>query len=120
MNLIKNDLQKCYLEIFLKTSIFIFGITGAIVSYHFSNASKLLAELNLCLPLIMNAGFAYLCSKGVSFANILGINHEILSEELGVIIAFTFGPLHKVLWLFAVLCALASIGLGVILLTDVI
>ncbi|ASC73291.1 hypothetical protein XM38_042550 [Halomicronema hongdechloris C2206] len=114
------DLYKFYLEIVLKTSIFIFGITGAIVSYYFSNASKPLVELSLCLPLIMNAGFAYLCFKGASFADILDRDHDILSEELGTRIAFTFSPLHEVLRLFVVLYALVSISLGVILVTDIV
>lgn len=114
------DLYKFYLEIVLKTSIFIFGITGAIVLHYFSNASKPLVELSLCLPLIINSGFAYLCFNGASFENILDRDHEILSEELGTRIAFMFNPLYEVLRLFAVLYALVFIGLGVILVTDII
>lgn len=114
------DLYKFYLEIVLKTSIFIFGITGAIVSYYLSNTSKPLVKLSLVLPLIMNTGFTYLCFKGASFANILDRDHEILSEELGTRLALTFSPLHEVLRLFTILYALVSVGLAVILVTNVI
>jgi hypothetical protein len=113
------DLYKFYLDMVLKASIFIFGITGAIVSYYFSNTNKPLIKLSLVLPLIMNAGFTYLCLKGSSFADILDKEHEKLSEELGTRLFFTLSPLHEVLRLFTVLYALASIGL-VVLMTNLV
>lgn len=114
------DLYRFYLELVLKTSIFIFGITGAITSYYFSNASKPLIKLSLMLPLIMNAGFTYLCFKGATFVDILDKDHESLSEELGTRLALTLNPLHEVLRLFAILYALVSIGLAVILVTNIV
>ena len=112
------DLYKFYLEIVLKTSIFIFGITGAIVSYYFSNTSKPLVKLGLVLPLIMNAGFTYFCFKGARFAHILDRDHKILSQELGTRLVLTFSPLHEVLRLFTILYALVSVGLAVILVAN--
>ena len=114
------DLYKFYLEIVLKTSIFIFGITGAIISYYFSNSSKPLVKFSLVLPLIMNIGFAYLCFKGANFADILDRDHEILSEELGTKLALTLSPLYEVLRLFTVLYVLVSIGLSIVLVTNII
>ncbi|NDJ19986.1 hypothetical protein [Myxacorys almedinensis] len=82
------DLYKFYLDMVLKdmvlkASIFIFGITSAIILYYFSNINKPLIKLSFVLPLIMNAGFTYLCFKGSSFGDILDKEHEKLSEELG-------------------------------------
>ncbi len=54
------DLYKFYLDMVLKASIFIFGITGGITSYYLSNTNKPLIKLSLVLPLIMNAGFTLL------------------------------------------------------------
>jgi len=103
----------------LKASIFIFGITGGITSYYLSNTNKPLIKLSLVLPLIMNAGFTYLWFKGSSFADTLDEEHEELSAELGTRLSFTFSPLCEVLRLFAVLYALASIGL-VVLMTNLV
>jgi hypothetical protein len=114
------DLYKFYLELVLKAGIFIFGITGALTSYCFSNSSKPLIKLSLILPLIMNAGFAYLCLKGASFADVLDKDHERLSDELGTRLSFALSPLHEVLRLFTILYALVSIGLAVVLVTNLI
>lgn len=51
-------------------------------------SSKPWIKLSLILPLIMNAGFAYLCLKGASFADVLDKDHERLSDELGTRLSF--------------------------------
>ena len=114
------DLYKFYLELVLKASIFIFAITGALTSYCFSNSGKPLIKLSLIIPLIMNVGFAYLCFKGASFADVLDKSHKRLSDELQIKLSFTLSPLHEVLRLFTILYALVFIGLAVVLVTNLV
>lgn len=66
----------------------------------------------------MNAGFAYLCLKGASLADVLDKDRERLSDELGTRLSFALSPLHEVFRLFTILYALVSIGLVVVLVTN--
>lgn len=62
------EMYKFYLEIVLKTSIFVFGITGAITSYCLANVTQSLIKFSLLLPLVMNAGFACMFWIAAGFA----------------------------------------------------
>jgi len=48
------DLYKGYLDLVVKINVFYYDITGAIVSFYFSNASEPLIKWSLLLPLLMS------------------------------------------------------------------
>jgi hypothetical protein len=55
------DLYKYYMDLTLKINIFYYGITGAILSYYFTNsANGTSKELVLFLPIAMSASFCAL------------------------------------------------------------
>ena len=77
------ELYKFYLEVALKLSIFVFGITGAIISHYLVNAAAgPWTRWALILPLIMNCGFAFVCWRGIKPARRLAERHRQRGKDL--------------------------------------
>ncbi len=61
------DVYKFYLEAAIKLSVFVYGITGAIVSYYLAQpVTGPWTRGALILPLIMNTGFGFVCWRGIN------------------------------------------------------
>jgi hypothetical protein len=116
------DLYKFYLDIAIKTAVFAFGITGALVSYYFSSRQPLVGYA-LLFPAVMNGGFSVLFHASIDASRKLKESHERTCGELGLP-PFDMRPLPSVCVIFASMYLLAAIGLliifGLYLLHDVL
>ena len=100
------SLYKFYLELLIKAGAFIFGITGAMVSYFLANTTDQdYLKYSLILPLVMNLGFSTLCAFTAPSARRL--NDEQPAYELVAL------PL--LLWLFAVAYGIVTLGIAALL-----
>lgn len=60
------DLYKKYLDVVLKANFFYYGITGAILSFYFSqNGNAGLIEYSLIMPILFGVGFVVIFTFGV-------------------------------------------------------
>ena len=107
------DLYKFYLDIAIKTAIFAFGITGALVSYYFSSKQPL-AGYALLFPVVMNCGFFVLFRASIAASNKLRDSHESTCRQLGRQPPFDMRPLPSVCIIFSCMYFLATIGLLII------
>ena len=107
------DLYKFYLDIAIKTAIFAFGITGALVSYYFSSKQPL-AGYALLFPAVMNYGFFILFRASIAASNELRDSHESTCLQLEWQPAFDMRPLPSVCTIFSWMYLLATIGLLII------
>lgn len=115
------DLYKFYLDVSLKLSIFVFGTTGAIVSYQQASLSRSpLIGLSLIFPLLLNLGFAIICKTGVRPAVELAREHETRvrtlrsqrGRDLGIE-AYDLTSLPRTLELLGWLYLTTSLALGI-------
>lgn len=99
-------LYKFYLELVFKVAVFVFGITGALVSFFLANAADAVyLRYSLLLPIVMNAGFSALCALGAPSAMRLRDLHR----------PYELAALPVLLWLFAAIYGIVTIGLLVLL-----
>jgi hypothetical protein len=105
------ELYKFYLELMIKASVFVFGITGAIVSYYLAHRGTPLLQLSLIVPIIMCAGFSVICFKGKIFADVMCADHYKISDKLGIEAAYELSPLPDSLLILFIIYALISIAL---------
>lgn len=113
------DLYKFYLDVIIKSAIFVFGITGGIVSYYFANKSKPLIQYSLIFPMIINFGFFLICVFSIKFAETLKDEHYRVCEKAGVLIPYEMSPLSNLLRLFSVMYGLCTVGLLVLLVKNI-
>lgn len=109
------DLYKFYIELLLKVALFVFGITGAMVSFYFLHTSEPLMVYSLVLPLIMNCGFCILCFFSAPLAKRRNKDHFTLCEKLDYTLPHDMNTLPFLIELFAVMYLLSTIGLTVLL-----
>jgi hypothetical protein len=109
------ELYKFYIEIAIKSAIFVFGITGAIVSYYFSNQIKELMEYSLFVPIILNGGCFFICFSNIGASKRLKDKHYTLCQQVGVDGYYEMEALPQLLYLFSIMYALITIGLLVLL-----
>jgi hypothetical protein len=110
-----------YMELIVKSGIFVFALTGAITSYYFANQVNSLVHLSLILPIVFNAGLFFLTLYSIPLAVELHSEHEklektITSEISFNIIPLNFSPLANTLRLFSLMYGLVSGGLILLLL----
>jgi hypothetical protein len=106
------ELYKFYLELLLKSAVFVFAITGGIVSYFFSNEGKPLMTLSLFIPILMNLGFFLICLFSHKFAVVLKKEHYRLCKTAGIMVPYEMSPLPNMLSLFSVLYGIVVVGIG--------
>ena len=113
------DLYKFYLDVIIKSAIFVFGITGGIISYYFANESKPLIQYSLIFPTIMNGGFFLICVFSIKFTETLKNDHYRVCEKAGVLIPYEMSPLSNILRLFSVMYGLSTVGLVILLVKNI-
>ncbi len=109
------DLYKFYIDLILKSAIFVFGVTGALISYTVGNIldkSGILVSVSLFIPLILNAGLCLILYKGTEPAEYLKNQHENLSERLNLEIIYEFETLTYFIKFFKILYGLITMGLA--------
>jgi hypothetical protein len=105
------DLYKFYLELVIKSAIFVFGITGGITSYYFAHENKPLIQYSLILPVIMNTGFFLICVFSIKFSEALREDHYVVCEKVGVTAPYEMSPLSNVLRIFSTMYGLCALGM---------
>ena len=110
------ELYKFYLEVALKLSVFVFGITGAIISYYLAHAAAgPWTRWALVLPLIMNCGFGFVCWRGIEPARRLAENHRQRGKDLQMAGGgLDFDALPRVLKVFTLLYLLVAVAVAVL------
>ena len=115
---IKQDFSvyKFYMEFLLKAGIFIFGITGGIVSYYFAHTDQELMKYSLILPLLFNFVFCLACFGSLKTINSLIIDQYRLSKKAGIIEPYEMTPLKYLIVIFGIVYGLSAVGLvGIII-----
>src|SRR5215831_16155347 len=88
------DLYKFYLDIAIKGSLFAFGLTGALLSYYFTNYKEnRMLVWALLLPILLNAGFCYVFYHSIDASKRMTIDHEETCKQLHHLQAFNTNPL---------------------------
>ena len=99
-----------YLDVAVKTSVFLMAVTGGIASYAVSDSSGPVSTLALGFPALVNAGFAYFFFRSIAQAKRIAQAHAEASRALGVQ-EFNLEPLEAVCKIFSAMCVIATIGL---------
>ena len=110
------DLYKFYLELILKSGIFVLGITGGLVSFYFANQGKDLIIYSLLMPTLMNLGFFVICFKSIRFANVMRKEHFKFCKKVGIEKGYNFRPLAEFLQLFSCIYGVTWVALLIYLL----
>jgi Ni/Fe-hydrogenase subunit HybB-like protein len=104
------NLYKFYLEVSVKTAVFLMTVTGAIASYVLNKVEKQTISMALVFPALVDAGFAVLFLYSMAEAKRIARVHADECKSLGVQ-GFNLNPLRAVCQLFFVMCTLATVGL---------
>jgi hypothetical protein len=110
------DLYKFYLDLVLKTNVFFYGITGAILTYYFTHQGEPLVSLALLLPLGMSAA---LCGTFFYGAYLAGFTRrEVFSirDRLGLDSAPDMQVLQVLLRVFGSFLGLVALVILVVIL----
>jgi hypothetical protein len=111
------DLYKFYLDIAIKGSLFAFGLTGALLSYYFTNYEKNpMLVWALPLPILLNAGLCVLFRASIHASTHMMIDHEETCKQLHHLKAFDTNPLPAVCKIFSAMYGLVAAGLTILFL----
>ncbi|MFK5970884.1 MAG: hypothetical protein QM487_12305 [Candidatus Marithrix sp.] len=107
------ELYKFYIDIIIKAGVFIFAITGWIVSYYFANETNEFIHFSLILPIIFNGGLFVLVFTSIPLSKQLAEEHIKIEKELisGLnleIIPLDLTTLTNVLRLFSIVHGFTS------------
>jgi hypothetical protein len=103
-----------YLDVSVKASIFLMAVTGGIASYVLSHTDTRAVAVSLLFPAFLNAGFAVFFAYSVEEARRIVEIHIDVSRALGLP-EVNMRPLRAVCQLFCMMCAVAAIGLLVLM-----
>ncbi len=107
------DLYKHYLDLVIKFNVFYYAITGAFLSYYFTNSGNAWVKGALAFPIIMSlffAGLFFVCGKAVKY-----MNEEI--QNISLMLGFTqpkIDILKYTLYISSILFSIVSIGLAIL------
>jgi hypothetical protein len=78
----KVDLHRSYLDLAIKINMFYYAITGAILSFHFTNADVVSAKYGLYLPLFLSIGLCVFFVWSAKLAHNLRLSIRDSAREL--------------------------------------
>jgi cytochrome bd-type quinol oxidase subunit 1 len=110
------DTYKFYLEIVIKLIGFYFAISGAMLSFYFSNAANESAKYSLYLPLFMGLGLLTFFVIGAVLSLITRKDVFEIRDELGLRTSPELGVLTLLLIIFSAVLTLSIGGIGYVLL----
>ncbi|MCW9027880.1 MAG: hypothetical protein OQJ80_03020 [Kangiella sp.] len=112
------DLYKSYLDLVVKINAFYYLVTGAILSFYFTNSTLPLVKWSLLFPLIMSLALSALFIIGASLAKVSRNDVFKIRDKLGLDVAPEIGVLILFLYTVAVFMLLVSIGLAFLIFCD--
>lgn len=101
------DLHRSYLDLAIKLNMFYYAITGAILSFYFTNTDIETAKYALYLPVLLSIGLSAFFLWAAKSAWILRLHIRTTAEELGLK-AYPEGLV------LVLLCIIFGIVLGVV------
>lgn len=109
------DTYKFYLEIVIKLVGFYFAISGAMLSFYFSNAANESAKYALFLPFCMGLGLFMFFVIGAVLSLVTRRDVFEIRDELGLKVSPETGVLTLLLVIFSAVLALSVGGIGYVL-----
>ncbi|MES2918984.1 MAG: hypothetical protein V4729_10260 [Pseudomonadota bacterium] len=109
------ETYKFYLEIVIKLLGFYFAISGAMLSFYFSNAANESAKYSLYLPFFMGLGLLTFFVIGAVLSAITRNDVFEIRDELGLKVSPELGVLTLLLVIFSVVLVLCIGGIGYVL-----
>jgi hypothetical protein len=109
------DTYKFYIDIVVKLIGFYFAVSGAMLSFYFTNTDIPSAKFSLYLPFIMGSGLLMLFSIGAWLSLVTREDVFDLAGQIGFKVAPETGVLTLLLGIFSVVLLTCLIGLGVVL-----
>jgi hypothetical protein len=105
------DLYKFYLGIVIRFAAFVFGITGAIVSFICVNADKPWMLGALSVPILLNLGAAVILLRGIGPAEILNADHQNTCAKVKLTPAYDLTALPRTLFALGWTNVFVAVGL---------
>lgn len=109
------DTYKFYLEIVIKLVGFYFAISGAMLSFYFSNAANESAKYSLYLPFFMGLGLLIFFVIGAVLSLVTRKDVFAIRDQLELKVSPETGVLTLLLVIFSVVLALSIGGIGYVL-----
>lgn len=109
-----SELYKFYLELILNSNLLLYGITGGIVAYTFSNTDFPLIKWSLVLPLLFCMTYAFLSLRGVRQAKELQQEIKTIRAKLQIGLAPHVDVLVFTLFATGIMFVLVSIALLIV------
>lgn len=106
---------KFYLDMVVKLMTMYFAVSGAMLSYYFSNTEILNAKLALYLPLLMSVGLFLLFAVGTYLSKFTRIDVFNIRDKLDLEVAPELGVLTLLLAIFSMITLLSATGIGYVL-----
>lgn len=78
------ELFKYYLSISIQLNLFYYAITGAILSFHFTQENVNISIIALLLPILLSLGFGILFLYGAKLAYNFKVNLKKRADKLGL------------------------------------
>lgn len=104
------DIYKTHLDIVIKAALFVFGITGAVVSFVLTKVKlSNLAEMSLWVPILLNGGFAMIYGMSITRANTAFEKHKQTCRKLKIE-HLDMSPLTGVCVVLCLMCVITSVG----------
>ena len=104
------DLYKTHLDMVIKAALFVFGITGAVVSFVLTKVSpSALAKASIWVSVVFNAGFAVIFGMSVPRSNKAYEEHKETCKALGIT-HLDMSPLFGVCLVLCIMCTITVFG----------
>jgi len=109
------DLYKFYTDMVIKINIFYYAITGALLSFYFSNPDKPFLKWSLLLPIIMSLALGGIFLYGAILIGITRDEMFRIRDRLGLETAPDIGVLSIILRAFGIIFISVSIAMIILL-----
>lgn len=106
------NLHRSYLDFAMKINMLHYAITGAILSFHFSNSGLAVGKLALALPLLLSFALSGLFIWWALLAQNLRKHIRRRADDLGLGACPEGVVLVGICWTFAAILAIVAVGLS--------
>jgi hypothetical protein len=103
---------KFYLDMLIKLMTMFFAVSGAMLSFYFTQTEVEEAKLALYLPLLMSVGLFIFFSVGAYLSTITREDVFNIRDRLNLEVSPELGVLTLLLIIFSVITFLAMVGFG--------
>lgn len=105
------ELHRSYLDLAIKLNMFYYGITGALLSFHFTNPGTALSKYALVLPILLSIGLSIFFFIAAFLAHNLRVHIRNTAKDLGLLMYPEGIVLVMLCLIFGVVLAIVSVSL---------